>query len=295
MFYFITTIRHPSNAKNYDTIIKLLQLTIESVCSQKTNSPYKFLIVCNEKPNIDVDSTKVEFLDVDFPSPGAGKGTTLAFENVLIDKGSKLAAGLAYIEQYSPSKVFIIDADDWVNSDIVEFISTHADVPFWHVDRGQLINFNSRTSTRKHGLCRYCGSTFIYDYKKLLGIIQYKGAFNKALSQEEIIRNIDDFGMRYLLGDHRRQLGYFHKQGLTITPLPLQAICWILDTGENHSGKTGGEQGVPLTTKVLSEFGIKSVSSSIKKTTSVARIREMIAKITSYIGWLKTDKTADKV
>lgn len=295
MFIFITSIRHPNNAKNYQTIIDLLKITIESVCGQDTDFPFKFLIVCNEKPNIEVDESVVEFLVVDFPQPGDGKSLELAFESVLVDKGSKLAAGLAWVNQYNPSKVFIIDADDWVNKDIVGFVSKHRQTSFWHIDTGYLVNMAEKRCTRKHGLCRYCGSTYIYDYKQLLQLVGYTGKLNLVLSQSYITENINDFGMRYLLGDHRRQLGHFHKLGIKISSIPFKAICWVLDTGENHSGKTGGDCGLPITADMLSDFGITSLNVQSRKSNLFEKIKESYAKAVSYIGWIKTDKTADKV
>ncbi|WP_158971654.1 hypothetical protein [Paraglaciecola sp. L3A3] len=295
MFYFITTLRHPSNAKNYQSVLNLLKNTIESVCSQKTQHSYKFLIVCNEIPDIKVDTSKVEFLAVDFEPPGEGAGSKLSFESVLKDKGTKLAAGLAWIHQYNPSKVFIIDADDWVSRDVVEFVNSNPEVDYWHVDTGYLVNLAEKKSTRKHGLCRYCGSTYIYNYHKLLNLIGYTGTLNQILSQDQIIENIDGFGLLYLLGDHRRQLGFFHRLQEKIIPIPFKAICWILDTGENHSGKTGGSDGVPITAAMLNEFGIKSFDIPDRKATLMEKCKEFIAKTTSRIGWAKTDKTAEKV
>jgi hypothetical protein len=295
MFFFVTSIRHPGNAKNYQVIVDLLKLTIESVCGQNTTFPFKFLIVCNEKPDIEVDESIVEFLVVDFPQPGDGKATGLAFENFLIDKGSKLAAGLAWIYQYSPSKVFIIDADDWIDNNIVEFVSKHNDTSFWHVDTGYLINLADKKSTRKHGLCRYCGSTFIYDYTQLLNIVEYKGKLGTKVTQAYIIDNIDDFGMRNILGNHRRQLGHFNKLNKNIRPLPFKAICWVLDTGENHSGKTGGSQGLPLRQSILQKFGISSLLIPRRNITPREYYTESIARFESYIGWTIADKTADKV
>lgn len=106
------------------------------------------MFVCNEKPDVEVDDLIIEFLVVDFPQSGDGKSIELAFESVLKDKCSKLAAGLAWIDQYNPSKVFIIDADDWVNNKVVEFVSTNSGTSFWHVDTGYLINFASKKVPR---------------------------------------------------------------------------------------------------------------------------------------------------
>lgn len=297
MFYFITTLRHPNNAKNYQAIIDLLLLTIESVCNQKTENKYKFLIVCNEKPNIQVNEDKVEFLTVDFPAPGVGKGEKLAFDAVLKDKGSKLAAGLIWLHQFTPNKVFIIDADDWVNSHTVEYVNKHASVPFWHVNKGSLVNLSSKEYTSKYGLSRYCGSTYIYDYNKLMAILKYNGPMGVKLSQSEIISNFDEFSLLYILGDHRHHFAYFRKNGEKLKPLPLNAISWVLDTGENHSGKTGGNDGLPISNDFLATFGIKSekLLSKQKNVPIKQFMRAKIAQLSSYVGWTLTDKTKFKV
>ena len=297
MFYFLTTLRHPKNAKNYQAVLNLLLLTIESVCNQNTSQKYKFLIVCNEKPEINVDENKVEFLVVDFPPPSVEKGQKIPFEAVLKDKGSKLAAGLIWLNQFDPSKVFIIDSDDWVNRNVVEYVNKHSETPFWHVNKGSLVNLSSKTFTYKYGLSRYCGSTYIYDYKKLIKLLKYTGPLGVILPQEEIINIFDDFALNYILGDHRHHFAYFRSNGAMLSPLPINAISWVLDTGENHSGKTGGTSGLPITEKFLTIFGIKSTSLLSKKTnTTIPQLfKAKFAQVSSFVGWKLTDKTKFKV
>jgi hypothetical protein len=295
MFYFITTLRHPKNAKNYQSVIDLLKLTIESVCNQKTQHPYKLLVVCNEIPDIEVDTNRVEYHAVDFPPPGEGKASELLLRDMHFDKGVKIAAGLLYMQQHNPSKVFIIDADDWVNQNIVETTASQPDVDFWYADRGYLVNFRDKKYIRKHGLCRYCGTTFIYDYQKLISALGFNTDIPFTASREEIANNIEDFPLVSILGNHRFQFSYMNKFGYSFKVLPYNAICWILNTGENHSGKTGGDEGLPLDQKTLSKFGMLTYTPSTQKASIMNRISEVIEKSKSHLGWIFTDKKADKV
>ena len=295
MFYFITTLRHPKNAKNYQSVIDLLKLTIESVCNQKTDHPYKLLVVCNEIPNIEVDTDKVEFHVVDFPPPGEGKASELLLRDMHFDKGVKIASGLLYMKQHNPSKVFIIDADDWVNENIVETTAKEPSVDFWFADTGYLVNFRDKKYIRKHGLCRYCGTAFIYDYDKLVKALKFNTNLPHTASREKIAENIEDFPLVSILGNHRFQFSYMNKLGYSFKALPYNAICWILNTGENHSGKTGGDEGLPLNQKILSEFGMVTYTPSTQKATLSNSVSEFIEKTKSQFGWIFTDKKADKV
>lgn len=295
MFFFITTLRHPKNAKNYDSVISLLQLTIESVCNQDTDFPYKLLVVCNQVPSIDVDHDKVEFLAVDYPPPGEGKADKLSLRDMHFDKGIKLAAGMLYMKQFNPSSVFIIDADDWVNKDIVNHVMSLPNTPFWFADTGYLVNYADKKVIRKHGLCRYCGTAFIYDYKKLMSMLNFKSGVKYNAPRESLIEAIDDYPLVSILGNHRFQFSYLQRFNFKIKALPFKSICWILNTGENHSGKTGGYEGLPLTQQVLSEFGIQSVSPSNAKLSVNSLFKEWIAKMKSHWGWITTNKKAEKV
>ena len=170
-------------------------------------------------------------------------------------------------------------------------------MPFWHVSKGSLVNLSSKQFTTKHGLCRYCGSSYIYDYESLMAILKYTGPYNVKLSQKEIIDSFEEFPLFYILGDHRHHFSYFRKNGKTLKQLPINAISWILDTGENHSGKTGGDQGLPITQEFLATFGIQS--KALVSTEKYAPIKQFfkakVAQLSSYIGWKLTDKTKFKV
>ncbi len=193
------------------------------------------------------------------------------------------------------SKIFIIDADDWVHNKIVDHVAATPNTDFWYANGGYLVNLGDKKLIRKYGLCRYCGSTFIYDYKKLLEMVSFDNQLNENSSKEEMIAGIEKFPLLNILGNHRYQLAYIRKFGWQFKPIPSKAICWVVNTGENHSGKTGGQQGLPLKSSLLSQFGSTSILASEEIVTIASYISEAIEKLKSYLGWLVTDKTKTKV
>ncbi|WP_440903474.1 glycosyltransferase family A protein [Catenovulum sp. SX2] len=294
MFYFITTVRHPSNATNFDVVLKLLETTVASVCAQKTNKPYKLLVVCNQIPDIKYDPNKVEFLVVDFPPPGSGQSNNLSYSLSRLDKGSKIAAALLHLRKIQPSKVFFIDADDWISNQVVEYVEDNAEVPFWYANSGYLINYSSLTVVKKFGLCRYCGSSFIYDYKILMDILAFPAEF-EVKCQKDIVDFLDEFTLINILGTHRYQFKYFLDRGYSFKALPFPSICWVLDTGENRSGKTGGGNGTPLTAALLNNYGVAEQVEGLSEQSSQFSLGSVIESAKSWGGWFFTDKKQFKV
>lgn len=295
MFVFITTVRHPDNAVDFSKVTNLLNLTLRSVCNQKTDFEYKIIVVCNVKPKLAVENTHIEFLIVNFPIPGTGKASGLNFEHVLIDKGSKCAAGLLYAKKFNPTKIFFIDADDWISNDVVEFVSKNTAVKLWYVNRGYMVDLNNLVYVPKYGLCRYCGTSYIYDFEMLMSFLDLPNALKFDDDIESFLEHIDDFKLKYILGNHRHQFKAFQDFGVKLHSLPFNAICWILNTGENHSGKKVGDIGFDVDNNFLDKFGVSSLPLKNKTATLKSKLATCVATIQSYFGWLIADKKADRV
>jgi hypothetical protein len=250
------------------------------------------LVVCNEVPDINVDSSIVKFLKVDFPPPDKNIGTNVSFDAVTLDKGTKIASGLLALQQYSPDYVYIMDGDDWFNINIIESIKgKQADL--WYADSGYVIDMKNKTYTKKYGICRFCGSTYIFNYKILMKAIDLK-TYNLEINQKNIIEHMDDFALRYILGNHRHQLYFYKKRNLVIKKLPLSPVCWILNTGENHSAQPPGKHGLFLTSKFTEKFGI-SIDLPSNKTSILRFIMTYFDSFKSKLGWILTDKNSKKV
>lgn len=294
MFAFLCPIRHPASSNDYAGVIRYLQLTIESVCNQKTDEDFVFIVVCNEKPDIDVPEDIVKFVVVDFPPPDNNRGTAVPMEVFTYDKGTKLARGLVALKEYNPDYVYIIDGDDWVNVDVVNAVKdSQADV--WYTDDAYVVNMANHTSLKKFGVCRYCGSTYIYRFNTLMTVTGLGALADENPTQETLTQTIDKYVLHNILGNHRYQFHFFQSRGMSLKKIPLPSTCWILNTGENHSGKDGGECGINLTTAFLSQFGIRSLAIEEKSTPLTQRLCAYTESFKSWLGWQKADKNAEKV
>ncbi|MDA8962011.1 hypothetical protein N9052_00565 [bacterium] len=198
-----------------------------------------------------------------------------------------------------PDHVFIIDADDWVSLDVVDFVSkearTRGGSDFWYVDKGYLVNIQDKKLVRKHGLCRYCGTSFIYDYRKLMLLVLANNPAPSSISEEAILKALGEFIVVSFLGNHRYQFGHLAKFGCKPAPIPFYSICWILNTGENHSGQTGGSSGLPITAGMLDQFGQNHTLASSERASVRSRVTELLDMMKSKVGWMLTDKRAERV
>lgn len=297
MFAFVCPIRHPNTSNNYQEVLNQLLLTIESVCSQNTHETFKFIIVCNEIPEITLPvayQDKVVFIPVDFPPPENKKGTAVSLEAVKFDKGTKIATGLLHLQQYQPEYVYLIDGDDWINCNIIESIKGQ-DIDLWYANSGYIVNYQNHTYIKKYGVCRYCGSTFIYKYKTLMTLSGLTNLETQTPSQQNLTEQLDSHILHNILGNHRHQLPFYQQHGHSTKEITIPAVSWILNTGENHTGKDGGEYGLPLTPKLLTQFGLTSFKLSPPHVSLTKNLLTKFDSIKSWFGWRFTDKNADKV
>lgn len=295
MFYFLTTIRHPDNATDYARTLSMLALTLESISHQQTRWPYRLLVVCNRGYKPELVSELVDYLEVDLPPAGDARGQRQALKNTYLDKGCKTAAGLQYLRQHNPDRVFMIDADDWVHRDLVETLMTAPSDQFWYVNRGFFVNYAARTAIHKHGLCRYCGSTFAYPFAQLMDMAQLPSVRIETSRHETFMHMLDDHTLKLLLGNHRHQFSWMHRHGHTPAAIPLDAVSWVTATGENVSGTQAETWGRPLSSRLLQQFGIDSVLPNDGPRSLRAMARATSATVGSRFGWLATDKTTCKV
>lgn len=294
MFAFLCPIRHPKSSNDYQGVIDCLKLTIESVCNQYTNQEFVFLVVCNEIPNIKVNTDIVKFLVVDFPPPDSNVGSDVPMEIFTYDKGTKLAQGLLELRKYNPDYLFIIDGDDWINNKVVEVVNNlNADLIY--VNEGYNVDYYNKTYVKKYGICRYCGSTFIYKYKLLLQICNLNKVEVKDYTQNELRNIAGEYITNNILGNHRYQINYFKRHGFRVKSLDFPAICWVLNTGQNHSMQTLGTFGVAISDKFLKVFGVTSVSLTNKNIKIKHWLLAMFVTFKSKAGWFFADKKQEKI
>lgn len=291
MFVFVCPIRHPASSNDYGSVLTFLNNTIESLNAQQTDRPFKIIVVCNEVPPAPETFKNTEFVAVGFPPPDMNKGARVPLDLVKDDKGCKISIGLLYAKRYSPDYVYVIDGDDWFNIDIVEHVYQSSACDLYYANSGYVVNLAEKTFLKKFGLCRYCGSVYIYNFATLLMLSGLsKLEYSHSLNKQEIYNNVDSFFLKQILGNHRHQLHTFRSKGMQVRQLLIPAVAWILNTGENHSAQNPGKYGLPLSKRFLTQFGISSIEASETPIGLSKRIKALFESLQSYIGWRSTDK-----
>jgi len=280
MIIFLTSLGHPQCCKDYNKVTALLEITLRSVFSQ-TDPDFKFIVVCNQVPDVKFSDQRLIYHIVDFP-PRDSTGLTAIFR----DKGTKLTSGFLFSRQFSPDYIFIIDADDWVNVNVVNHLHRNPSYPVWHVDGGYFVNYRTKQIKRKYGMNRYCGSTFIYTPDFLMKVANIKSDIDSSAGQDQLISATSETFIYHIIGDHQINYRYFTRMGVQPKSIPLRALGYIIETGENVSGFIGGEQGLPIDKRFCDEFGISESFISKKRASVIDRVRESLGCFRSFIGWL---------
>lgn len=290
MVIFITSIRHPDTAVNLSKLEELHDIMLSSVCSQ-SDPDFKVIVVCNQIPKVKICDARIIFHLVDFAPPSPIEGTGKTVNMYFRDKGARLMCGLLLSRRFNPDYIFVIDCDDWFNSNIVKFLHSTPRYSVWYSDGGYFANFRSKTVKRKHGMIRYCGSTFAYEASFLMELAQLKAEVDENSSKDELLSASSELFIDEILGDHA--LGYMHFSSMGTPPqaFPFRTTSWVVGTGENLSQTDGGEFGVPIDRKYCCEFGLPLTFIPALKPSMSTVIREWIGCIRSKIGWIITRRS----
>lgn len=249
MLAFITSLRHPDNSADYGRVEELLRDTLTSVTNQ-TSDDYVVIVVGNRKPAFDLPP-RVHFLPVDFPAPAPPTGPRTAREPFVWDKGTKIGAGLAAAASYDPDHVMIFDADDFVSSRIVEYITTRPENEVHVVRDGIMYSRRRNVFLFQSDFNRTCGTSFVVPFSAY-GV---PDSLTPSATQGDIA---GAFGERLtrIMGAHRDAHAWFADAGYDVIPVPFLGAAYHVDTGENHSGKSLRGFARPLSRDIAHEFGI---------------------------------------
>lgn len=296
MFAFLLKLRHPANAISYARNLAMLELTLNSILGQRTSYPFIIAVVCNVKPELSVKDSRIHYVLVDFQESGSRVASAQRQYDCWLDKGAKVAMGLHYLRAYNVSRVFLMDADDWVHRDTVETIMSRSEIGNWYADRGYLVDFHNQRTVRKRGLVRYCGSSLILDFDRLLDLVGLPEELAEDGSRDELLSKMGEFALVYILGHHRYYLGMFAARGELMSPIPIPVCCWVVNTGENRSGTSGPKYGRAFDSEFLASFSLDSQFRPPKAMSSrMSRLYESLLLSRSAIGWLISSKTSEKV
>ncbi len=292
MFLFLTALKHPETANDMRKVESLLEVTLNSLLSQ-THEDFLIVVVCNEKPAITCTDPRVNFHVVDYPPVSKVNGKLVNSEKFR-DKGTKYMSGLLYAKKFSPDYVFIVDSDDWVNTQLISTLKSLPHFPVWYVNEGAFVNFNTKEYKKRAGLIRYCGSTLIYDYDFLMEEANITEDVDERSSQDELVSASSEFFVEKLLSNHLINFSYFKDKGFEPKPVPLMSSCWIQGTGENVSETAGGSHGLPIDDKFIAQFGLPNSLKSNKSRSFVLEVRDWLSFLKSKRQWKTFLKTGRK-
>lgn len=252
MLVFITTVRHPQNSINYQRVESLLKRTLYSVCNQ-TDQDFRLVVVCNKIPEFSPLPDKVDFVKVNFPPPSQQKGAGMDISDSRRDKGTKAFVGLLHARQYKPDFVMFIDADDIVSNRIADYVNSHPNENGWFLKEGYIYGDGGVLIRWTHQFHMKCGSAHIINWR----LLDVPADVPAQISQDEILRVVNHDFLKKVLSTHRETVDFYISMGFPTKPLPFFGGIWILDTGENRSGKSLMGLGYPVSDRIKKEFNLE--------------------------------------
>jgi len=252
MLAFITTLRHPQNSADYHQVEMFLQETLASIAGQ-TCDDYVTIIVCNQEPSFPLPP-RTHVVVVDFPPPTEHSGPQTGMGPFIWDKGSKIGVGLVLAKRLGADFVMSFDADDFLHCGIAAHVHAHPDSPGWVVRRGWMYSRARNAYILRNRLFRICGTSFIIP----MPAYAVPDQLTTASSPAEIIDAFGDDMTEQVLAGHRYALEWWRDRGRVLEPLPFAAVCYHVETGENHSGARLLGPALPYRPHLLDDFAIRS-------------------------------------
>lgn len=250
MLAFVTSLRHPDNASDYDRVEELLRRTLRSI-EQQTSDDYVVIVVGNRAPSFELPA-RTRFVYVDFPAAAEPTKREERWEAVIADKGSKLAVGLLAARAYSPDYVMVTDADDFVHRELVRWVGEQPEgSPGWYVADGWRYSALRGAGERIDDLYRVCGTCYIAPWSAYA----VPDELPVSASQAEVWEAFGERA-RFILGKHRDAEKWFAEHGYPLERLPVPGSVYHVDTGENHSGKRIDGEARMMPRAAAREFGI---------------------------------------
>jgi hypothetical protein len=211
MLTFLLALQSPQASRHWGHVSRLFERTLRSVCAQ-TCADFRVVLVCNEKPAIDLSHPALTVIEVDYAPPTP--------DGRMDDKWRKLKRGLIAIREFGPTHLMITDADDCVHRSLAALAAAAPQAPGWNFEEGYMHDEGSHWLHRLARFDRYCGTSAIVR-------VEPEGC------PRDMDESIEPYPvLRYghgVIGD------YFRDRGRPLLPLPFRGAIYNTATGENHS------------------------------------------------------------
>lgn len=252
---FIIPIKSSRVSKSWSLVSKLFERSIKSICNQ-TSDRFRVIVICQEKPEINFYHPYITYIQVDFPLPKQQLQDLALQEKVdwrgieacskEIDKGRKILTGLAYAEQFAPSHIMIVDADDCINKNIAKFVVENSNCNGWYLKKGYLYHEQSKFMHIKFkDFNQTCGSSTIVKYKLInLMFDHYEYKHQKVVLANGIdLKPLPFMGCIYSVGNKEnffqtieRQNKIYKKHGILLTIKNVFRYRFLTESIRNDFG-----------------------------------------------------------
>ncbi len=222
-FYFGIPLRCKASSNDWENICLLFNRTLWSVYNQ-TNPDFKIIVACHEIPPLTKDyDNRLEFIEVDIPFPKN-------LDEQMSDKGYKLHSIGKRIREYGSGFTMIVDADDLVSRNIVDFVTKNRKNDFgWYVKNGYILYHDTG---KFHYAPKFpSGSNAIINYTTDALPENMNDAYTPSSPENKYI----------IIMGHSTEVKKqaCAKIGRPLKPLPFRAAVYVLGTGDNHSTLNG--------------------------------------------------------
>ncbi len=219
---FIIPVRHQANSNDWTSLKSRLSQTIASISGQ-SNGDWRGVIVANEGADLPDLPPKFSVERVTFPPNQLhdinGADRERVYDAFRLDKGRRVLSGMLSARD---SRFFmIVDDDDFVSANIVEFAAKNSTANGWKIDRGYLWNEGGRLLLHHNDFANFCGTSLIIR-SDLYGL---PATFEEA--------DIDY--IKSMLGSHVRIGKILAEAGSPLGSLPFRGAIYRVGHAGAHS------------------------------------------------------------
>jgi hypothetical protein len=219
---FIIPVRHQDNARDWDKLKRNLQQTVSSIARQISDD-WKAVIVANVGADLPQLPPSFEVKRVDFPPnqlhEQGNADKEEFYEAVRIDKGRRILAGMLHAGEMQ--HVMIVDDDDFVSRNLVEFVAKSPNDYGWYVRDGYLWDDGANYVYLYADFSQLCGSSHIIR----ADLLNLPPSFEAA----------SDSFVRSMLGSHIFIREHLKENKTPLAPLPFTGAVYRVGHIGSHS------------------------------------------------------------
>jgi hypothetical protein len=219
---FVIPVRHQDNARDWSLLKANLAQTVASIANQ-TNGDWRAIIVANHGADLPGLPERFGVERVDFPSNDMHELGSADREVVLdafrADKGRRVLKGM--LAARDCRFFMIVDDDDFVSANLVQYVSENSDASGWTIDRGYIWDDGGRLLLGSNRFNHLCGTCLVV-----------------PASAYDLPARFEDASLDWIksmLGSHVQLPQILAERGTPLKPLPFRGAVYRVANRGSHS------------------------------------------------------------